>query len=250
MINRNFKIFSFLDFTCFFFIRSVIQLNKFERESNKMRANPFFFSPKTKDLTIGSIYSKLLGVFFAVLGFTLCLTILYLGMRGVLKLGGFVASGGPYEIAHPAPSWIWTMPVSIFAGFFFVILYWRCSRRVGGVNSILMAWSALFISLGYNFFEFGFNPPGMDQGVAWAWIICGVLFWLMGAPPLIFMVITFFKMIAGKGTKKDIPASQVNLVDEPGSVPVRIPVSVLFILHIIPIILGIYGAIIYFKSIS
>lgn len=40
----------------------------------------------------------------AAFGMALCLTVLFLGMRTVMITeGGFVAVGGPYVIAHPAP---------------------------------------------------------------------------------------------------------------------------------------------------
>jgi hypothetical protein len=46
-----------------------------------------------------------------------------------------------------------------------------------------LAWPGLFLSLGWNFLEFTFSPPG--GGLAWGWLICGVLFVLMGGLPLI-----------------------------------------------------------------
>ena len=55
-------------------------------------------------------------------GLAVCLTMLFHGMRGILDLGGFVAAGGSYEIEHPAPDWVWLIPVSIIAGFAFGIL--------------------------------------------------------------------------------------------------------------------------------
>ena len=42
-----------------------------------------------------------------------------------------------------------------------------------------LAWSALFLSLGWNFWEYGLQPPGTDG------IICGVVFAIMGAVPLL-----------------------------------------------------------------
>ncbi|MCK4835062.1 MAG: hypothetical protein KAT17_00405 [Candidatus Aminicenantes bacterium] len=120
------------------------------------------------------------------LGFGLALTCLYLGMRGIMRLGGFVASGGPYEIAHQAPDWIWIMPVSIFLGIIVMFVSFAAGKKIGGPNLMALAWSALFISLGWNFLEFGFSPP-MGEGLVWGWIICGVIFVPMGAIPLLII---------------------------------------------------------------
>ena len=58
------------------------------------------------------------------------------------------------------------------------------ARRRVRRRSPLLAWPALFLSLGWNFLEFGFDPPGEDDGLVWGWIVCGVVFWLMGGLPL------------------------------------------------------------------
>lgn len=118
--------------------------------------------------------------------FGLALTNLYLGMRGIMRLGGFVASGGPYEIAHPAPAWVWVMPVSIILGLIAVFTSMAAGKKIGGPNLMALAWSALFISLGWNFLEFGFSPP-MGEGLAWGWLIPGLIFIPMGAIPLLII---------------------------------------------------------------
>ena len=46
-----------------------------------------------------------------------------------------------------------------------------------------LAWPGLFLSLGWNFLEFSFAPPG--GGFAWGWLVCGVVFVLMGGLPLL-----------------------------------------------------------------
>lgn len=53
-------------------------------------------------------------------------------MRGVMRPGGMVARGGFYAIAHPAPGWIWIIPVSILVSLIFVGLNIYASARVGG----------------------------------------------------------------------------------------------------------------------
>ena len=119
---------------------------------------------------------------FTIFGVALCISLLYLAMRPIMRLGGMVASGGPYAIEHPAPNWVWVMPLAIISGMicFFLNLF---SSSEEGVNLMPLAWPALFLSLGWNFLEFAFAPPG--GGFAWGWLVCGVMFVLMGGLPLL-----------------------------------------------------------------
>jgi len=121
-------------------------------------------------------------------GMTLSITVLFKGMALIMMTeGGFVASGGPYEIAHPAPEWIWILPVSILALFVFGGISMFVSSRKWGINLIFFAWIALFLSLGWNFWRFGLTSP-FDGGLEWGWIVCGAVFWLMGLAPALFAV--------------------------------------------------------------
>ena len=115
-----------------------------------------------------------------------CMTMLFLAMRGVMDLGGFVAVGGPYEIAHPAPGWVWVMPVSILLGLAAVWGNAAAASHARGFSLAGLAWPALFLSLGWNFLEYGVHPPG-GGGISFAWLLCAVLFFLMGAPVLYFV---------------------------------------------------------------
>lgn len=128
-------------------------------------------------------FLSLVLVALGTLGLFCCVVVLFMGMRGVLELGGFVASGGPYEIAHPAPDWVWMIPVSFILGALFVMIQAVGATMAGGFKIIGAMWAALFLSLGWNFLEFGFDPPG--GGLAWGWIVNGVVFILMGIVPLI-----------------------------------------------------------------
>jgi hypothetical protein len=56
-----------------------------------------------------------------------------------------------------------------------------------GPQPVVFAWSALFLALGWNFWDYGLDAPG-DAGVDVGWIVCGVLFVLMGGLPLIAIV--------------------------------------------------------------
>ena len=49
-----------------------------------------------------------------------------------------------------------------------------------------LAWPVLFVTLGWNFLEYAFNPPGPPgQGIVWGWLIPGVLFVIMGVAPVL-----------------------------------------------------------------
>jgi len=124
--------------------------------------------------------------------FSFGLACVYLGMRGVMRLGGFVATGGPYEIAHPAPDFIWIFPVSIIMIMASIFISLFASSKISGPNIMALSWSALFILLGWNFVQFGFGI-GMGGELAFGWIICAVTFILMGMIPLIFILRSFFR---------------------------------------------------------
>ena len=60
------------------------------------------------------------------------------------------------------------------------------SKVGGGWAALpLLAWPGLFLSLGWNFLEYGFWPPG-GGGWEWGWLIPGFIFLIMGGAPLVF----------------------------------------------------------------
>jgi len=122
---------------------------------------------------------------FTIFAIAFCISVLYHAMRPIMRLGGMVASGGPYAIAHPAPSWVWVIPLAILFGMACVFIN-MFSHDPDGVNLLPLAWPGLFLSLGWNFLEFTFNPPG--GGLAWGWLICGVMFVAMGGLPLLLAI--------------------------------------------------------------
>jgi len=118
---------------------------------------------------------SMIGLFVSISLMAACVTLLYLAMRDVMDLGGMVASGGPYAIEHPAPGWVWLFPVTTIGGIILAALYEKFRSYTGGPPVAILAWPALFLSMGYNFFDYGINPPGKG-GLVWAWLVCGVLF--------------------------------------------------------------------------
>ena len=129
--------------------------------------------------------------------FFFSLACVYLGMRGVMRLGGFVAVGGPYEIAHPAPDWIWIFPISMMLMFASMFASIFATSRISGPNIMALSWSTIFTLLGWNFVQFGFGI-GMGGRLAFGWIICAVTFMLMGLIPLVFILRSFFRSYAGR----------------------------------------------------
>src|SRR5262249_24723134 len=49
-------------------------------------------------------------------------------------------------------------------------------------------WPALFLSLGFNFLEYGLDPAGDATGPEWGWLFCAAVFALMGAVPLLVLL--------------------------------------------------------------
>lgn len=134
------------------------------------------------------------------------LTLVFLGMRAVMDVGGYCASGGPYVVAQQCPEGTAALlPLGIFGGLIGVWMYAVTSSKLPGPRLTLLAWSALFLSLGWNFWEYGLNPPDGSTGLVWGWIICGVVFVVMGAFPLVGL---FSRDIAKALLWADAPTGQ------------------------------------------
>lgn len=119
--------------------------------------------------------------FVGLLLFCLSLTVLYLSMRAVMGVGGSCAEGGPYTISVHCPGGVaYLTPLSIFAMIAGGALYFT-ARVKNSPEWGYLFWSALFLSLGWNFLEFGLKSPG---GVDISWMICAVVFGIMGIGPL------------------------------------------------------------------
>ncbi|MEX2548274.1 MAG: SHOCT domain-containing protein [Chloroflexota bacterium] len=120
----------------------------------------------------------------------MCLTLVFLAMRAVMDVGGFCAEGGPYVIETHCPEGV---PLVLIGGIFGLfgfggLMAWKGSivgEPYGAL--VLLAWPALFLSLGWNFVEYALNPPP-GEGIVWGWLIPGVLFVLMGGVPLIALL--------------------------------------------------------------
>lgn len=118
--------------------------------------------------------------------FVFCLTLVYESMRSVMEIGGSCASGGPYVAAHPCPENVaWAMPLGIFGMVIAGGISLLSTFAEGGPRPYVFAWSAIFLALGWNFLDYGLHPPVGD--LSWSWLVCGVIFVVMGGVPLILL---------------------------------------------------------------
>jgi hypothetical protein len=164
--------------------------------------------------------TRLTGSLVGVAGVACSLTVLSRSMRSVQSIGGFCASGGPYQIAHHCPKGIGgLLPLSIFAGLGFLFLF-AVSAGDTGRSLILLAWPALFLTLGWNFLDYGLHLT-TGHGINGGFLICAVLFIVMGAVPLIWLLPQLRRVITGRPDPSDVP-------DAPGHVPLVGATSVRF----------------------
>jgi hypothetical protein len=124
--------------------------------------------------------------FVGLTGAVASLTILFLCMRSVMDVGGVCGSGNTVSVPRvQCPTGVpGLMFGSIFGGLVFLALY---ATSAIGPNLVLFAWPALFLSLGWNFLEYGIDPPG-GGGAEFGWLLCGVIFVLMGGVPLVIAI--------------------------------------------------------------
>jgi hypothetical protein len=117
-------------------------------------------------------------------GVVMALTTLFMSMSTVMDIGGTCGSGGPYEIAHPGPGGVaGLLPGAIWGGLIFTGLYVLVCAKFKVPSFVSLIWPGLFLSLAYNFFDYG-----VRGGVNAGWIVCGIVFALMGVVPLIWAV--------------------------------------------------------------
>jgi hypothetical protein len=135
-----------------------------------------------------------------VLG-TMSITLLFLGMRAVMDVGGACAEGGPYVSAQPCPEGV---PLAMIGGMFGLfgaagLIVWFGSQvGKGAVAIVAVGWPALFLSLGLNFMDYAFHPPDTAATPVWGWLIPGVLFWLIGGAPLAIGLLAWREARAGR----------------------------------------------------
>jgi Short C-terminal domain len=73
----------------------------------------------------------------------------------------------------------------------------RVYPRPPGTLDRRAVWPALFLSLGWNFLEFGLDPPG-PGGLEWGWLVCAVVFFVMGGVPLAAVLPALWRRLTGR----------------------------------------------------
>ncbi|HLY15409.1 MAG TPA: SHOCT domain-containing protein [Candidatus Limnocylindrales bacterium] len=135
-------------------------------------------------------WPAIIGFLVGMAGVAGSITVVFLGMRSVLDVGGQCASGGPYVIGVPCPDGTWTLPLAVFAGLGFVFLAVAGGTKIGGIYAQLpgLAWTGLFCSLGLNFLQWGIAPPSDpsvdSSGGGLIFVGLGLMFEVMGIVPL------------------------------------------------------------------
>jgi hypothetical protein len=185
---------------------------------------------------------SILGVVLALVGaggIAASITVLYRGMGTIMETSGaFVASGGPYEIASPAPDWVWVMPVAIWTMIIFGGLALYATKKGWGESPIIVSWMGLFISLGWNFLRLGLHPPEFMTST-WGWIVPGVLFWIMGIVPGGFVVSWLIDVF--KDVRAQRPLSTIS------GRPTR---AIYLLLQVVGVAAGILGGSALFASVT
>jgi hypothetical protein len=120
-----------------------------------------------------------------------CITLLFLGMRDVMDVGGRCVSGNtPFEIRQECPDGTAAVVLGSFLGVVTALIWAGAASYLPAARRfVLLAWPGLFLALGYNFFDYGFNPPdGFGPGTEWANVGLGVMFAVMGGGPLLALL--------------------------------------------------------------
>lgn len=125
--------------------------------------------------------------------------------------GGFCASGGPYVVAHQCSGGdIRLLMVGIFGGLLSAALYAGGSSALGRPASSagLIAWSAMFGVLGWNFINQYLHPVAGQSGSI-GFLIPGILFEVMAVGGLI-PLIGGIKDDLRRGNRPDNPFARVS----------------------------------------
>jgi hypothetical protein len=161
---------------------------------------------------------RLLGVVMVIAGaaaFAACLRSAYAGMRDVMRTdGGFCASGGPYVIARQCSGGdVRLLLTGILGGLIAAALYTGGTAVLGGSGKPagLLAWTALFGALGWNFISLGLRPAH-GQGSPVGWLVSGVVFWLLALGGLVPAVAAVASDLRNSGRPPPVLAAGQPLV--------------------------------------
>ncbi|GAA1819110.1 hypothetical protein GCM10009682_44670 [Luedemannella flava] len=137
-------------------------------------------------MSTSALVKRSLGTFLGLFGTTLAVTWVFLGMRAVMEIGGSCASGGPYVVANPCPEGVPGLLIGGILGGLICLFIYSIFVFDVGPRLALLGWPALFLSLGYNFLDYGLDPATGDGPVV-SLLVCAVIFGLMGGLPLLYL---------------------------------------------------------------
>jgi len=124
----------------------------------------------------------LLLVIVGAAGFTVCLRSAFAGLRDVMVTDrGSCASGGRNVSAHPCSAADMRLLLAgLLGGLLATGVLAAGTRLLGrsGMPTALLAWTALFAALGWNFVRLGLHPTA-GQTAAAGWLISGAVLWLL-----------------------------------------------------------------------
>jgi hypothetical protein len=174
---------------------------------------------------------RALGAFFLLVtgaGVVASLTVISMSMRSVMDIGGSCGTVDSDGVIRSCPSGVaGLLPGAIWAGLIFAGLYVLVCAKLEIPSFVSLLWPALFLSLAYNFFDYG-----VRDGVNGGWIVCGVVFALMGVVPLLWALPHLWRVyvrgieddpkpwhVSTTGAAVSSAASALKLMDRLGRTP-------------------------------
>jgi hypothetical protein len=154
----------------------------------------------------GRLAALWVGTALAAAGVAASITAVYMGLRDLMvESGGTCAKGGPYVVASECSSgqvallFGGVIAMLLFTGLHAAVTHWADGPNIGWPAIV----GLMFVALGWNFIDLGLDPPNQD-GTGTAWLVCGLLFWLMA---LGFMAPAAIRAVErlGRGGKPEEP---------------------------------------------
>ena len=100
------------------------------------------------------------------------------------------------------------------------LIMWFGSRIGTAATAVVaLGWPLLFVSLGWNFLDYGLHPTDGEAGPVWGWLIPGILFWVMGLAPVVVAIAAWREARAGRPGNRMSQQVVNRLLPADGSAP-------------------------------
>ena len=114
---------------------------------------------------------------------------------------------------------------------------------------------SISISIGYNFLAYAFIPEAKGGGIAVGWLICGVLFELMGGIPLLIIIKETFRYVSQRDYRRKLrqeASISRNHIAEKNQryLPKGLISFSVWMINLAGIAVGIYLAVTYFNHLT